>query len=105
MKGKGEESYTHLNAEIHRITRRDNKAISEQGKKIQEIHKMGKTRDLSKKIGGTEGIFHAKMGKIKNRNCMDLTKAEEIKKKWQKYTEELTKLVEVMEFQLSYFKS
>ena len=82
MKGKGgEESYTHLNTEIHRITRRDNKAISEQGKKIQEIHKMGKTRDLSKKIGGTKGIFHAKMGTIKNRNGKDLAEAEQIKKR------------------------
>ena len=66
---------------------------------------MGKSRDLFQKIRDTKGIVHAKMGKIKNRNCMDLTKAEEIKKKWQKYTEELTKLVEVMEFQLRYFKS
>ena len=66
---------------------------------------MGKTRDLFQKIRDTKGTVHAKMGKIKNRNGMDLTKAEEIKKKWQKYTEELTKLVEVMEFQLRYFKS
>ena len=66
---------------------------------------MGKTRDLFKKIRHIKGNFHTKMGTIKDRNGMDLTKAEEIKKKWQKYTEELTKLVEVMEFQLRYFKS
>ena len=80
-----------MDAEIHRITRRDNKAVRERGKEIQEIHKMGNTRDLFKKIEGTKGIFHAKIGTIKDRNGMDLTEAEDIKKKWQEYTEELYK--------------
>ena len=87
MKGKGErERYTHLNAEIHRITRRDNKAVRERGKEIQEIHKMGNTSDLFKNIEGTKGIFHAKIGTIKDRNDKDLAEAEEIKKRWQEYT-------------------
>ena len=139
MKGKGEmERYTQLNAELQRAARRDKKAfLSEQCKEIKE-NKTGKTRDFFKKIGDTKGTFHAKMSTIKDRNGMDLTEAEDIKK-WQ-YTGELykkdhdldnrdgmithlepdilecevrwalenittTKLVEVMEFQLSYCKS
>ena len=92
-KGKGEkERYTHLNAEFQRIARRDKKAIlSDQGKEIEENNRMGKTRDLFKKISGTKGIFHANMGSIKDRNDMDLTEAEDIKKRWQEYTEELYK--------------
>ena len=142
VKSKGEkERYTYLNAEFQRIARRDKKAfLSEQYKKIEENNRMGKTRDLFKKIRNTKGMFHAKMGSIKDRNGMDLTEAEDIKKRWQEHTEELckkdlhdpdnhdgvithlepdilecevkwalgsitTKLVEVMEFQLSYFKS
>ena len=137
-KGKGEkERYTHLKAEFQ-IARRDKKAfLSEQCKEIEENNRMGKTRNLFKKIRDTKGTFHAKMGSIKDRNGMDLTEAEDIKKRWQEYTEELyqdlhdpdnydgviidlepdilecevkwaslrTKLVEVMEFQFSYFKS
>ena len=139
-RGKGEkERYTHLNAEFQRISRRDKKAfISDQCKEIEENNRMGKTRDLFKKIRDTKGTFHAKMGSIKDRNGMDLREAQDIKR-WQKYIEELykndlhdpdnhdgvithlepdilecevkwalgsitTKLVEVMEFQLSYFK-
>ena len=142
VKGKGEkERYTHLNAEFQRRARRDKKAfLSDQCKEIEENNRMGETRDIFKKIRDTKGIFHAKMGTIKDRNGMDLTKTEDIKKRWQEYTEELflkdlhgpynrdgvtnlepdilecevkwpqeaslqTKLVEVMEFQLSYFKS
>ena len=146
MKGKGEkERYTHLNAEFQRIARRDKKAfLSYQCKEIEENNRMGKTRDLFKKIRDTKGTFHAKMGSIKARNDMendmDLTEAEDIKKRWQEYTElykkdlhspdnhesvvthlephilecevkwalesiTTKKLVEVMEFQLSYFKS
>ena len=92
-KGKGEkERYTHLNAEFQRIARRDKKAfLSEQCKEIKEKNKMRKTRDLSKKIRDTKGTFHAKIGTIKNRNGMDLTEAEDIKKRWQEYTEELYK--------------
>ena len=130
-----------MNAEFQRTARRDKKAfLSDQCKEI-ENSRMGKTRDLFKKIRDTKGIFHAKMGTIKDRNGMDLTEEEDIKKRWQEYTEELykkdlydsdnhngvithlepdilkcgvkwalgsitrTKLVEVMEFQLSYFKS
>ena len=141
-KSKGEkERHTHLNAEFQRIARRDKKAfLSDQCKEIEENDIMGKTRDLFKKIRDTKGTFYAKMGSIKDRNGMDLTKAEHIKR-WQEYTEELykkdlhdqdnhdgvtthlepdilecevkwvlesnsmNKLVEVMEFQLSYFKS
>ena len=140
-KSKGEkERYTH--AEFQRIARRDKKAfLSDQCKEIEENNRMGKTRDLFKKIRAIKGNFHAKMGTIKDRNGMDLTEAEDIKKRWQEYTEELckkdlhdpdnhdgvitdlepdilecevkwalesittTKLVEVMELQLSYFKS
>ena len=143
MKGKIEkERYIHLNAEFQRIARRDKKAfLSDQCKEIEEKNRRGKTKDLFKKIRDTKRTFHAKMGLIKDRNRMDLTEAEEIKKRWQEYTEELykkglndpdnydgvvihlepdilecevrwpeeasllTKLVEVMEFQLSYFKS
>ena len=142
-KSKGEkERYTHLNAEFQRIARRDKKAfLSHPCKEIEENNRMGKTRDLFKKSRGTKGIFHAKVGLIKDRNGMDLTEAEDIKNKWQEYTEELykkdlhdpdnhdgvitdlepdilecevkwalerntaKKLVEVLEFQLSYSKS
>ena len=92
MKGKGEkERYTHLNAEFQRITRRDKKAfLSDQCKEIEENNRMGKTRDL-KKIRGTKGTFHANMGTVKDRNGMDLTEAEDIKKRWQEYTGELYK--------------
>ena len=85
VKSKGEkERYTHLNAEFQRIARRDKKAfISDQCKEIEESNRMGKTRDLFKKIRDTKGIFHAKMGTIKDRNGMDLTEAEDIKKRWQ----------------------
>ena len=124
-----------MNAEFQRIARRDKKAfLSDQCKEIEENNRMGKTRDIFKKIRDTKGTFHAKMGAIKVRNGMDLTEAEDIKKRWQEYTEELnkrdlddpdnhngvithpepdilecefnwTKHVEVMEFQLGYFKS
>ena len=142
-KSKGEkERYKHLNAEFQRISRRDKKAFfnDQCKKKIEENNRMGKTRDLFKKIRDTKGIFHAKMGSIKDRNGMDLREVEDIKKTWQEYTEELYKKdlhdpdnhdgvtthlepdileckvkwalgsitrnkVEVMEFQLSYFKS
>ena len=91
MKGKGEkESYTYLNAEFQRIARRDKKAfLSEQYKEKEENNRMGKNRDLFKKIRDTKGTFHSKMGTIKDRNSMDLTEAEDIKKRWQEYTEEL----------------
>ena len=91
-KGKGEkEIYTHLNAEFQRIARRGKKAfLSDQCKEIEENIRMGKTRDLFKKIRDTKGTFHSKMGSIKDRNCMDLI-AEDIKKRWQEYTEELYK--------------
>ena len=92
-KGKGEkERYTHLNAEFQRIARRDKKAfLSDQYKETEENNRMGKTRDLFKKMRYTKGTFHAKMGTIKDRNGMDLTEAENIKKRWQEYTEELYK--------------
>ena len=142
VKNSGEkERYKHLNAEFQRIARRDKKAfLSDQCKEIEEKNRMRKTRDLLKKIRATKGTFHAKMGSIKDRNGLDLTEAEDIKKRWQKYTEELykkdlhdpdnhedvithlepdilecevkwalesitTKLVEVMDFQCSCFKS
>ena len=91
-KGKGEkERYSHLNAEFQRITRRDKKAFfSDQCKEIEKNNRMGKTRDLFKEIRDTKGTFHAKMGSIKDRNGMDLTEAEDIKKRWQEYTEELS---------------
>ena len=131
-----------MNAEFQRIARRDKKTfLSDQCKEIEENNRMGKTRALFKKIRDTKGTFHAKMGSIKGRNGRDLTEAEDIKKRWQEYTQELykkdlhdpddpegvithlepdilecevkwalgtitiTKLVEVMEFQLSYFRS
>ena len=86
-KSKGEkERYTHLNAEFQRIARRDKKAfLSDQCKEIEANNRMGKTRDLFKKIKDTKGTFHAKMGSIKDRNGMDLTEAEDIKKRWQEY--------------------
>ena len=93
-KSKGEkERYKHLNAEFQRIARRHKKAFfSEQCKEIEENNRMGKTRDLLfKKIRDTKGTFHAKMGSIKDRNCMDLRGAGDIKKRWQEYTEELYK--------------
>ena len=92
-KGKGEkERYTQLNAEFQRIARRDKNAVfNEQCKEIEESNRMGKIRDLFKKIGGIKGTFHPRMGTIKNRNIKNLTKAEEIKKKWQECTEELYK--------------
>ena len=83
-KSKGEkERYKHLNAEFQRIARRDKKAFSDQCKEIEEKNTMGKTRDIFKKIRDTKGIFHAKMGSIKDRNGMDLTKPEDTKKRWQ----------------------
>ena len=84
------ERYKHLNAEFQRIARRDKKAfLSDQWKEIEENNRMGKTRDLFKKIRDTKGTFHAKMGWIKDRNGKDLTEAEDIKKRWQEYTEDL----------------
>ena len=136
-----EKRICHLNAEFQRIVRDKKAFLSDQCKEIEENNGMGKTRDLFKKIRDTIGTFHAKMGTIKDRNIMDLTEAEDIKKRWQEYTEELykkdlndpdnhddvithlepdileyevkwalgsitmNKLVEVMEFQWSYFKS
>ena len=92
-KNKGEkERYKHLNAEFQKIARRDMKAfLSDQCKEIEEKNRMGKTRDLFKKIRDTKGTFHAKMGSVKDRNGMDPTEAEDIKKRWQEYTEELYK--------------
>ena len=139
-KSKGERKrYSHLNENFQRIARREKKAfLSDQCKEIEENNRMGKTREIFKKIRDTKGTFHAKVSLIKDRNGMDLTEAEDIKKRWREYTEELykkelhdpdnhdgvithletdilefevkwaslrTKLVEVMEFQLSYFKS
>ena len=93
VKSKGEKKrYTHLHADFQRRARRDKKAfLSNQCKEIEENNRMGKTRDLFKKIRDTKETFHAKMGTIKDRNCMDLTEAEDIKKRWQEYTEELYK--------------
>ena len=93
VKSQGEkERYKHLNAEFQRITRRVKKAFfSDQCKEIEENNRMGKTRNLFKKIRDTKGTFHAKMGSIKDRNGMDLTEAEDIKKRWQEYMEELYK--------------
>ena len=93
VKGKGEkESYTHLNAEFQRIARRDKKAfLSDQCKEIEENNRMGKTRDLFKKIRDTKGTFHPKMGSIKDRNGMHLTEEEDTKMMWQEYPEELYK--------------
>ena len=93
VKSKGEkERYIHLNAEFQRTTRRDKKAfLSDQCKEIEENNRMRKTRDLFKKIRDTKGTLHAKMGSIKDRNSMDLTEAEDIKKRWQEYTETIQK--------------
>ena len=96
VKGKGEKKkkYTHLNAEFQRRARRGKKAfLSDQCKEIEENNRMGKTRDLFKKIRDNQGNIHAKMGTIKDRNGMDLTEAEDIKKRWQEYTEELYKKI------------
>ena len=95
VKIKGEkERYIHLNAEFQRIARNDKKAFfSDQCKEIEEINRMGKTRDLFKKIRDTKGTFHAKMGSIKDRNGMDITEVEDIKKRWQKYTKNCTKKI------------
>ena len=92
-KGKGEkERYTHLNTEFQRRARREKKAIlSDKCKEIEKNNKMGKTRDLFKKIRDTKGTFHAKMGSIKDRNGMDLTEEKDIKKRWQEHMEELYK--------------
>ena len=92
-KSKGEkERYSHLNAEFQRIARSDKKAfLSDRCKEIEENNRMRKTRDIFKKVRDTKGTFHAKMGLIKDRNGMELTEAEDIKKKWQEYTEELSK--------------
>ena len=92
-KGKGEkESYAYLNTEFQRIARRDKKAfLSDQCEEIEEKNRMGETRHRFKKIRDTRGLFHAKMDTIKNRNCMDLTEAEDIKKRWQEYSKELYK--------------
>jgi len=88
----GKETYTHLNADFRRIARRDKKDFfSDQCKEIEENNRMGKTRNLFKKIRDTKGTFHAKMGSIKDRNGMDPTETEDIKKRWQEYTEELYK--------------
>ena len=95
VKSKGEnERYKHLNAKFQRIARRDEKAfLSDQCKETEENSRMGKTRDLFKKIRDTKGTFYAKMGSIKDRNGKDLTEAEDIKKRWQEYTEELYKKI------------
>ena len=92
-KSKGEkERYNHLNAEFQRLARRDKKAfLRDQCKEIEENNRMGKTRDLFMKIRDFKGTFHAKMGTIKDRNGMDLTEEEDIKRRWQEYTEELYK--------------
>ena len=95
VKSQGEnERYKHLNAEFQRIARRDMKAFfSDQCKEIEENNSKGKTTDLFKKIRDTKGDFHGKMDTIKNRNCMDLTEEEDIKKRWQEYTEEIYKKI------------
>ena len=95
VKSKGEkERYSHVNAEFQRIARRDKKAfLCDQCKEMEENNRMRKNRDLFKKIRDTKGTFHAKMGSIKNRNGMELTEAEDIKKRWQEYTEALYKMI------------
>ena len=95
VKGKGEkEGYTHLNAEFQRIAKRDEKAFpSNQCKEVEENNRMGKTRHLFNKIRDTKGIFHAKMGSIKDRNGRDIKEAEDIKTRWQEYIEELYKKI------------
>ena len=91
-KQRRKERYTYLNAEFQRIARREKKAfLSDQCKEIEENNRMGKTRDLFKKIGDTKGTCHAKMDSIKDRNGMDLTETEDVKKRWQEYTEDCTK--------------
>ena len=91
-KGKGEkERYTYLNADFYTIARRNKAFLGDQCKEIEENNRMGKTRELFKKIRGTKGAFHAKIGTKKGRNGMDLTEAEDTKKRWQEYTEELNK--------------
>ena len=97
-KSKGEkERFKHLNAEFQRIARRDKKAFfSDQCKEIEENKRMGKTRDLFKKIRDTKGTFHAKMGSIKDRSGMDLIESEDIKKRWQEYREELYKIIQLL---------
>ena len=85
------ERYKHMNAEFQRISRRDKKTFSDQCKEIEENNRVGKTRDLFKKIRNTKGMFHAQMGSIKDRNCMDITEVEDIKRRWQEYTEKLYK--------------
>ena len=97
-KGKGEkERYTHVNVEFQRKARRDKKAfLSDQCKEIEENNRMGKTRDFFEKTRDTKGTFHAKMGSIKERNGRDLTEAEDIKKRWQEYMEELYKRDHIM---------
>ena len=91
-KSKGDkELYTHLNAEFQRIARRDKAFLSDQCKEIEENNRMGKTRDIFKRMRDTKGTFHAKVGSVRDRNSMDLTEAEDIKKRWQEYTEELYK--------------
>ena len=94
-KDKGEkERYTHLNAEFQRLARSNEKAfLSDQCKEIERNNRMGKTRDLFKKIRDTQGTFHAKMGSIKDRNGMDLTEADDIKNRWQEYRENCTKKI------------
>ena len=98
-KGKGEkERYTHLNPEFQRIAKREKKAfLSDQRKEIKENNRMGKTRDLFKKIRDTKGTSHAKMGTIKHRSGMDLREAEDIKNRWKKYTELLKKKILMMQ--------
>ena len=98
VKSKGEkERYTHLNAEFQRRARKVKKAfLSDQCKEIEENNKMGKTRDLFKKIRVTKGTFHAQMGSINDRNGMDLAETEDIKKRWQEYTEELYKKISLL---------
>ena len=93
MKSKGEKQrFKHLNAEFQRIARRDKKDfLSDQCQEIEENNRMGKTRDIFKKIRDTKGTFHAKTGSIKDRNERDLTEAEDIRKRWQEYTEEVYK--------------
>ena len=94
VKRTGEkERYKHLNAEFQRIARREKDFLSDQCKEIEENNRMGKTRDLFKKIRDTKGTFNAKMGSIKDRNGMDLTEADDIKKRWQEYTEEWSKKI------------
>ena len=102
VKGKGEkERYTHVNAEFERIARRDKKVfLSDQCKEIEENNRFGKTREHFKKIRDTKATFHAKMGTIKDRNDMDLTEAEDIKKRWQEHTEELYKKKKIFTTQI-----